>query len=905
METYISHEDQARALAGEDTPWIREYAPRGTFDWKEICRVDGDRYVVDPSAPRSTEEYTAGGYIWPNGMLLGKNDLSRTFVVPRDGLMYVEGIGEISFFCFNANSSCLRFMHNDRVVWPAPGECEDDFFSIGYEHNSIFPSQFVRVKKGDKLRFIGRNTGDGAVDDVQWMVSLKYLPASFLMQELALAPGESVLPEIYNETGKKPFFVSDNETTVRVDAEGRLTALAAGPSIVHAYFGEDLSSELVVWVGTGENLQNPLGLDVSFATPYVSVGCGIGVQTDDTLQLAASLGQATVSVGNAVCDAKRFDDAGESVTLPGEGLRMSAVDCTFLPSYRCGRVLKDVTVCMYTTKEIGKLYHMELWYNTVAEPNCYRFLYAYRVPGMTAGGVYPTIRISGFDDRVTDVLSVRVIFRKVEGFSVILKEIDVNFKEDGAEIGALRTALHEKIWLPSVFADQMMFQRDKPVRVWGFGGKEGESVCVSLGEDRAYAEIQNGKWLCELPARAASTEGETLTVSYGEQHFCYQDIWFGDLWWAGGQSNMEVTIGGEPADEQQRFLEQIMPGDKIRWFKQRNGAADLPRQDVYQGSWYAITPENYRMFSAVAANFIYELYRQTGVPMGIVYGAIGASKLESWLPAEEFGEDDYSKRFTSWFYRRQYDGEIWYRPIGPFHQMVEPMTDFNIKGMIWYQGESNSRDRRDYPYYEERLHRMVEYWGKRFRMEKMPFVAAQLAPFATTVDAAHGWCCIREALLNAALDYDNMEVAFIGDTADETHDIHPPHKDVVGQRMAQVTLGTFYKLPGVHQGPIPNKILADGSAFVIGFDHVGDGLISNDGEPLRHFELSEDGKRFFPATAEIIGDTVKVFCEEVQKPYMVRYAFSTVPKVNFFNRNGFVATPFRMTLDGFYHEEKE
>ncbi len=904
MECYHSINDHMRAVNGEETPWRREYAPRGTFDWREITHVDADRYVVRPGAGRHDPEYVLNGYVWSRGFRLGKNDMSRTFVAPRDGLLYIEGVGEISFLYFNANCSCLRMMHNDRVIWPDVGEYEGDFLPIGYEHTTIFPSRFIQVKKGDRLRFVGRNNGDGEADEVQWAVQLTYLPAGFLTREITLKPGESTYPEIYNETAKAPFFVCDNEESVTVATDGKITAVAPGPAVIRAHFGNDVSSELLVWVGDAEDVCNPLNLVISFATPYVSVGGGLGVQTDDTLQMALELGQATTSAGNAVADAKRFDHGGESVTLPAEGLRTAEVDCTFLPEYKGGRTLKDVTVAMYTTKGNGRLYHMELWYNTTADPSTFRFLYAYRVPGLTAQDVYPTIRVAGFNGRVTDVLSVRVVFRKRDNFSVILKEIDINFEEDGAEVGALRTALHETIWLPSVFADQMMIQRDKPVRVWGFGGKEGDSVAVTLGRDTALAEIKNGKWLCELPARPASAVGETLTVTYRDQTFTYRDIWFGDLWWAGGQSNMEIAVGAAPAEEQKRFVDRISPDDKIRWFKQRQCAADRPCPDVYQGSWQQITVDNYRGFSAVAANFIYELYRQTSVPMGILYGAIGAAKLEAWLPVTAFGDDDYGKRFTDWFYRRQYDGEIWYRPIGPFHQMVDPMTDFNIKGLIWYQGEANSRDQRDYPYYAERLHGMVAYWGKRFRMEKMPCVAVQLAPFSMAEESVYGWCCIREAVLNASLDYENIEAAFIGDTADETHDCHPPNKDIVGQRMAHVIAASVYGIPGVHQGPIPNAIRREGNAFVIGFDHVGDGLVAKDGKPLRHFELSGDGKQFFPAKAEIRNDTVVVSCDEVENPYMVRYAFSAVPKVNFFNQNGFVATPFRMTLDGLYREPK-
>ena len=145
-------------------------------------------------------------------------------------------------------------------------------------------------------------------------------------------------------------------------------------------------------------------------------------------------------------------------------------------------------------------------------------------------------------------------------------------------------------------------------------------------------------------------------------------------------------------------------------------------------------------------------------------------------------------------------------------------------------------------------------------------------------------------------------MAVITDTADKTHDIHPPNKSIVGRRLGEVVAGAIYGIGDVYTGPIPNAMKTEGTAARLTFDFVGSGLVTKDGGPLRGFTISEDGEHFVPATAVIEGDTLRVFAEGIENPFEVRFAFVSCPDMNFYNREGFPATPFRIRESGLVRE---
>ena len=909
MERYISREDHPKAVQGIEVPWIREYAEPGTLDFHPLTALDGDRYCIDND--RNKKEYFDYGYVWALGMCLGKKWVSRTFVAPHDGLLSVAPGGDLDMFSFYANQSSLRFMKNEEILWPQVGEYPDDFFPITYEHRACMPTFLVNVKAGDRLRFIGRNTClEDRYDDVVWTLELTYLPFSFTETEYCIAPGEEKQLGMYNETGASPHLVVSDPTVAEVDDSGRVIAKKCGSAAIRAYVGEELLASVQLWVcEKGRDPRNPFGLADYHAEPFSTPGGALSLSTTDTLQLGAELGVITCSHGIAPTSAVRFDQAGEKVTLPHEGMNEEALDFCLTTAYRGERTLKTLSIITATNHTQGKLLHLEFWYSKTSAPEDFIFFYAYDTPGQLTSGTHFSLALADFGGCVCDVHTLRVLVRRTAGMQAVIEEIDADFENDGEEIAALRREKQEKIWQPTVFSDGMMIQRDMPVRVWGYGGREGDLVSVSIrhadgASEVKEARIEGGKWLAELAPHPADDRGSEITVSYREQTFVYHDVWFGELYWAGGQSNMEVGVSLLPAAEQETYLAAIEKNPRIRWYAQSQCAAEKPRLDTFRGSWHTPDIKNYKAHSAVALAYILHMEKVLDIPVGIVYGAVGATRLEAWLPESFYDENTpYGKRILSRFRPRVTEGELWYRPCGPFHQMVHPLTDLNIRGIIWYQGEANSRDTRDYPFYEERLYEMLNYWRMRFRNPDLFIGTVQLAPLVVGYDGAYGWCCIREDLLNLYLDHPHeAPTAVITDTADETHDCHPPNKNIVGRRLGEAVAGAIYGIGDVYMGPIPNAMTVEGEAARLTFDFVGSGLVANDGGALRGFEISEDGKNFVPATAVIEGDTLRVSADGVKTPFEVRFAFTSCPNVNFFNKEGFPATPFRIRESGLVRE---
>ncbi len=911
METYFSIEGHRDLLAGRGGPWMHEYADPATLDFTPYPAWDGDRRCIGTHL--GEKSYYDHGYIWEMGMLIGKKLVSRTFRAPHDGMLAIRAIADIDMFSFHANKSSLRLMHNAETLWPTPGEYPDDFFPITYEYCACMPTFYVKVKAGDKLRFIGRNTSiEDRYDDVMWRVSLTYLPFAFLSDAYTVAPGSVLTLGTYNETGKTPTFRTGDANVATVDENGRLTTHGCGSTAVLAYAGEEFLGSAGIWVHEpGADPQNPLALSVYHGEPYSTPGGALDLLTDDTLQLAAEAGMVSCTHGLAPTSAVRFDNPSRLTNLLADGAFEETVDFRFLPAYRGGRRPTRLALFTATNSKQGKYLHIEAWYSKTSSPDEFIFLYAYESPGPLAAGTHFSLELSGFDGRVTDLDTLRIRFRRMQDCEVVLEEVDLSLADDGEEIAALRREKQERIWLPTIFSDGMMLARDLPVRVWGYGGKDGERVAITLthadGERlERSAPVENGKWIAEFPPHPADDRGSEMAVTYRDQNFTFRDIWYGELIWAGGQSNMEVPVSLLPADEQEKYRAAFVSSPRIRWYRQSQCAAEKPRLDTYRGSWAHPSAANVGSFSAVGMSYILEMERMLGVPVGIVYGAVGATMLEAWLPESYFDEGtEYGKRILAKFRPRVTAGELWTRPCGPFHQMVHPLTDFAIHGVIWYQGESNSRDVRDYPYYGERLYALLNYWRERFRNPKLFLATVQLAPCVLGYGQDYGWCCIREEFLNLSLAHPHeMPTAVITDTADETHDIHPPNKLTVGRRLAASVADAVYGIPGIARGPVPTKMTVENGAARISFAEIGDGLASLDGEALRGFVISEDGESFVPAIATIEGDTLRVSADGAETPFEIRFAFVSCPNVNFGNKNGFPGTPFRIRESGLLCERE-
>lgn len=232
------------------------------------------------------------------------------------------------------------------------------------------------------------------------------------------------------------------------------------------------------------------------------------------------------------------------------------------------------------------------------------------------------------------------------------------------------------------------------------------------------------------------------------------------------------------------------------------------------------------------------------------------------------------------------------QPTSLFNAMVAPAANFSIKGVLWYQGESNSGNAVEY---RKLLPALIKDYRKVFSQPSLPFLFVQLPNFgdANYLPTEGDWPILREAALET-LSVPNTGMAVTIDLG-EWNDIHPDNKKDVGERLALAARKLVYNEKNlVSSGPLFRSSRTDGNKIIIEFDHVGSGLIANDGEALSHFSIADDSKKFVWAKTRIVGNKVIVWAEEMDNPKYVRYAWSDNPAgANLYNSDGLPASPFR------------
>lgn len=239
---------------------------------------------------------------------------------------------------------------------------------------------------------------------------------------------------------------------------------------------------------------------------------------------------------------------------------------------------------------------------------------------------------------------------------------------------------------------------------------------------------------------------------------------------------------------------------------------------------------------------------------------------------------------------------IRWKPAGLYNRMITPLLDYSIKGVIWYQGESNTGNP---GVYEERFSTVIQTWRDEWKQGDFPFLFVQLANFMETTDepVQSNWAELRQAQLNT-LQLPNTGMAVTIDVG-EWNDIHPLNKKDVGYRLALQARKIAYDEDNlVAAGPIPKNSTFNSDHVIIEFENIGEGLNTSDGESPDHFSISEDGEHFLWAKAEIQGDSIKVWNDDISNPVAVRYAWADNPEsANLYNKNGLPATPFEVIRD--------
>ena len=467
----------------------------------------------------------------------------------------------------------------------------------------------------------------------------------------------------------------------------------------------------------------------------------------------------------------------------------------------------------------------------------------------------------------------------------------------------------------------MVLQQNAEVPIWG-KADPGETVTVSFRGQKAAAAADNkGDWSVTLRSGKAGGP-EEMTIA-GKNTLHYKNVLVGEVWVCSGQSNMEWSVAGcDKGDKDYAFSAPHNP--MLRWFHARKSPKARPQAET-TGQWVEADPKAIGGWTAVGYFFGRDLQQHLNVPVGLIQADWGGTRAEAWTSPEALASSPRYQAEIEGFLKATEDpakaAKAAGNPNAPsvlYNGMIAPLLHYHIKGVIWYQGESNTGQARAY---RELFPLMIRDWREHWKEGDFPFYFVQLAPF-TAVRKQPGdssWAELREAQLLTMEKLPHTGMAVIVDYGNE-YDIHPTPKRPVGERLALIARARDYGEKVVYSGPLYKSMKVEGNKAVLTFEHTGGGLAarelvrtaerkdprtgevhgawrvkegSSSGAKLIGFTVCGQDHVFHPADARIEGNTVVVTCGEVPAPVAVRYGWADHPVCNLFNVEGLPASPFR------------
>lgn len=474
-----------------------------------------------------------------------------------------------------------------------------------------------------------------------------------------------------------------------------------------------------------------------------------------------------------------------------------------------------------------------------------------------------------------------------------------------------------EVRLPGILSSHMVLQRDRPIHIWGWSNP-GEKVSVEFhGASRDVTGDSVGNWSAFLPPESAGGPFQLMVASSNK--IVLDDILIGDVWFASGQSNMEFPLKGWDGAPMKNSAQEIASAaqPQIRLLFIPHKAADFPLFNR-EASWKVCTPATVAGFSAVAYLFGRELNAREHVPIGLIDSTWGGTVVEAWMSLEAISADaGLMPVFATRAHMMQTEDEVaailakekredvaaqqagqpapkhvWHpgpeswAPAALFNGMIAPLTPYTIKGVIWYQGESNSRQAFA-PMYAKLFPAMIADWREHWREGNFPFLFVQISSYTSV--PSENWPIIREAQ-RRTLWVSNTAMAVTIDAGDPDN-VHPADKQTVAARLALAARALAYGENVEYSGPAFRQATPESDSVRVWFDHAANGLVAK-GASLQGFEIAGEDGHFVTATARIDGNTVLVSNPQVTAPKCVRYGWSNAPTVNLFNSDGLPASPF-------------
>lgn len=478
-----------------------------------------------------------------------------------------------------------------------------------------------------------------------------------------------------------------------------------------------------------------------------------------------------------------------------------------------------------------------------------------------------------------------------------------------------------------IFTSYAVLQQNEPVRIWGVAAP-GEKVSVEFsGQTKNEVADEHGKWMVTLDPIKACSEGRTMIFrgSLSDRPVELSNIVVGEVWFAGGQSNMQTTMGYYKKTTQDDINSANDPLLRMvtipeRYYEGQNNK--IPQ-------WRDSNPVKVAEFSASAYYFAKNLRAQLNVPVGIISCSVGGTPAEAWMDREVMASnpdikptlDAYDRQYKKAFsnetayleYVKGYDREVseWYRrraagePPGPrpsqkmgprnlkrpgglYENMFLQTVPYTLRGVIWYQGEENASAQAGFQY-RVVFSELIQNWREQFRNKKLPFFFVQLATVGTGDDKTAYWPEMRESQKWVEENVKHTGMAVLVDGG-ERDSVHPHSKDKVGYRLSLLARNLVYGETNlVCRGPRLLSAVAQTYSIVLTFDSTP--MLQSGGDD--GFEICGKDGRYVSAGAQLVDGKIVVSSEFVQEPLFIRYGWRKWFDPILFNTEGLPSSPFR------------
>ncbi len=488
--------------------------------------------------------------------------------------------------------------------------------------------------------------------------------------------------------------------------------------------------------------------------------------------------------------------------------------------------------------------------------------------------------------------------------------------------------------LAKIFGSGMVLQREQLIHIWG-KGIPAQSVTGRFSTENQKTTIaSDSSWHLVFKKQKANAVPQTIRITSNEVAIELTNILIGDVWISAGQSNMAFMLKND------QFARQTLPHAQhpnlrlLNWqaglttYNSPYKPAEISRlkpENFYAGSWQMADSLTARDFSAVAFYFGQMVQASINIPIGLIHLAVGGSPCEAWMRAEAVKADaELAKVFRGnwlknnslepWCIERGHqnldnlineksellnDSLGYNHPFKPtflYQAGIEPLLNFPIKGVIWYQGESNSLSLGRVNQHEKLFPLLIKDWRKNWKQGDFPFYFCQLSSIGTEKGyKSQYWPEFRDSQRRIAATIPNVGMVVTSDYGHPS-DVHPTNKKVIGERLARLALATTYRQKIAASGPVFLKVKKKTNQFILIFQYTEKELKTADNQAVRGFELEEASGKCTKVQAIIKGKTIIIPNNKSTTYRRLLYAWQPYTTANLINSEGLPASTFVVEL---------